>query len=74
MLGDLQRRVGRNLRAYRAGRGLSQEKFAEELGWHRTYVGGLERGEENLTLQSVEALAARLDVDPMELLTERGGG
>lgn len=68
MEGDLQRRVGANLRSYREARGLSQEAFASNLGYHRTYVGGLERGERNLTLKAVERIAAALDVDPIELL------
>lgn len=68
MEGDLQRRVGRNLRAYREARGLSQEAFAEVVGVHRTYMGGLERGERNLTLKSLERLAESIDVDPLVLL------
>lgn len=66
--GDLQRVVGQNLRAYRQERGLSQEAFAEVVGVHRTYMGGLERGERNLTLRSVERLAERLGVGVAELL------
>jgi transcriptional regulator with XRE-family HTH domain len=66
--GELQRRVGLNLRAYREARGVSQEKFADKLGYHRTYVGGLERGERNLTLKSLEHIASRLRLDPLELL------
>jgi transcriptional regulator with XRE-family HTH domain len=69
MEGDLQRAVGRNLRAYRTARGLSQEAFAEVVGVHRTYMGGLERGERNLTLKSVERIAARIDVSPLQLMT-----
>lgn len=73
MEGDLQRNIGRNLRAYRLARGLSQEAFAEVLEIHRTYMGGIERGERNLTLQSVERIAARIDTDPLVLLRpERG--
>ncbi len=68
MEGDLQRQFGRNLRAYREGTGLSQEAFADQLGMHRTYVGGVERGERNLTLRSVERIAAILKLDPLELL------
>ena len=68
MEGDLQRRVGAHLRAYRLERGLSQEAFAEVVGVHRTYMGSIERGEENLTLRSVERLAALLKLDPLDLL------
>jgi transcriptional regulator with XRE-family HTH domain len=74
--GDLQRRVGRSLRAYRQVRGLSQEAFADVLGVHRTYMGGIERGERNLTLKSLERIAAQLDLDPLALLqgTDRANG
>ena len=72
--GELQRVVGRNLRALRAQRGLSQEQFADVLGVHRTYMGGVERGERNLTLRSVERLAQHLAVDPQVLLTDPGDG
>lgn len=68
--GELQKVVGRNLRAYRLRKGLSQEAFAEVLGVHRTYMGSVERGERNLTLQTVEGLAESLGITPMELLTE----
>jgi transcriptional regulator with XRE-family HTH domain len=66
--GDLQRILGRNLRAYRIERGLSQEALAVMLDVHRTYMGGVERGERNLTLRSVERLAEKLGVEPLELL------
>ena len=68
MEGNLQRTVGENLRRIRRERGLSQEKFADTLGVHRTYMGGLERGERNLTLKSLEKIARVLEVDPLELL------
>lgn len=68
MEGDLQRRVGANLRRYREARGLSQEAFAEAIGVHRTYMGGLERGERNITLRSLERIARWLELDPRELL------
>lgn len=71
MEGDLQRRAGQNLRAYREARGLSQEAFAEAVGVHRTYMGGLERGERNLTLKSLERIAEQIEVDPLKLLGSR---
>ncbi len=68
MEGELQRRVGGNLRRIRVERGLSQEQFADVLGVHRTYMGGVERGERNLTLKSLERLADHLGIDPRTLL------
>jgi transcriptional regulator with XRE-family HTH domain len=68
--GDLQRTVGRNIRAYREAKGVSQEAFADALEVHRTYMGGIERGERNLTLRSLERLAERLQLDPLVLLQE----
>lgn len=68
MEGDLQKTVGRRLRAYREKQGVSQEAFADILGYHRTYVGGLERGERNLTLKALERIAERLGMNPLDLL------
>jgi transcriptional regulator with XRE-family HTH domain len=66
--GDHQRIVGINLRRYREEHGRSKEAFPDVLGWHRTYVGGLERGERNLSLKADERIAERLRLDPMDLL------
>lgn len=68
MAGELQMNLARNLRRERQARGLSQEAFAETLGFHRTYLGALERGERNPSLRSVEDLAERLRVDAQDLL------
>lgn len=73
MVGDLQKTVGRNLRAIREDRGLSQEAFADVLEVHRTYYGGVERGERNLTLKSVERIADKVGVGALDLLVgDRG--
>ena len=68
MEGDLQRAVGRNLRSHRQALGLSQEAFADVVGVHRTYMGGIDRGERNLTLRSLERIASQIGVDPIALL------
>lgn len=61
--------LGDNLRRHRERLGLSQEQFASDvLHMHRTYVGAVERGERNLTLRSVERLAALLGIEPIDLL------
>ena len=68
MEGDLQRAFGRNLRAHREAQGISQEDYADTvLGVHRTYLGGVERGERNLTLRTVERLAERAGVPVLDL-------
>lgn len=61
--------LGANVRAERLRRGLTQEGLAEELDMTPRYLAGIERGERNLTLDSIEALAAQLGVDPHSLLT-----
>ena len=74
MEGELQQILGRNLRAYRKAHNLSQEGFAEIMGVHRTFMGGLERGERNLTLRSLERIAMRISIDPVALLERPGDG
>ena len=56
----LHRSVGRRLRALREQQGLSQEKLAAKAGFHRTYVGKLERGETATTVDSLAALCSAL--------------
>ncbi|MDO5084672.1 MAG: helix-turn-helix transcriptional regulator [Arachnia propionica] len=60
-----------NVRAERLLRGLTQERLAEELDVTPRYLAGIERGERNLTLDSIEALAIQLGVDPHSLLARR---
>ncbi len=65
---SLKHRLGRNLRALRISRGLTQEKLAEQLNVTPRYLAGIERGERNLTLDSIESLAAQLEVAALSLL------
>lgn len=66
--GPLNQRVGKNLHALRVSRGISQEALAHELDYDRTYLAGIERGERNLSLDTLSKLAEQLGVDPLELL------
>jgi len=62
--------VARNVRSFRRARNLSQEKLAEHAGLHRTYVGSIERGERNVSLENIDRLANALGVTAVDLLTE----
>lgn len=62
--------VARNLRLLRRDAGLSQEQLADLAGLDRNYVGKLEREENAPTVDTLEALAAALQID-VELLLRR---
>lgn len=64
----LRRLVGANARRARKTLGLSQEAVALESGFHRTFIGHIERGETNVSVDSLERLALALKVSAFELL------
>jgi len=59
---------GRAVRRRRTETGLSQEGLADLAGIHRTYIGGIERGERNPTLLMIHRLAKALNIPPTQLL------
>ncbi|WP_370314557.1 helix-turn-helix domain-containing protein [Thalassolituus sp.] len=59
-----------NVKSIRLARGVSQEELADMCGLHRTYIGSVERGERNVTLSTLEALAIALGVDAGKLLVK----
>lgn len=68
MAANLQLVLAENLRRLRSEHGLSQEAFALTSGIHRTYVGGIERGERNVTLDTLARIAKAFDVEAADLL------
>jgi transcriptional regulator with XRE-family HTH domain len=64
---DIRIRFGRALRSRRGKLGMSQEEFADYCGLDRTYVGGIERGERNVSLVNIEKLARALHISLSEL-------
>jgi len=61
--------VGMNLRSIREDKGLSQEAMAAACGLHRNYLGAIERGERNITLDTLSQIAAAIGISPVELLS-----
>jgi len=59
---------GRRVRHLREEKGWSQEDFAFKIGIHRTYIGGIERGERNPTLTTIFRIAKALEVPASDLL------
>lgn len=59
--------VGKRIRTLRKERGHSQESFADACGLHRTYIGGVERGEYNIALDNIYKIARALNVTLDEL-------
>jgi transcriptional regulator with XRE-family HTH domain len=60
--------LGQAIRHYRAARGLSQEALAVDADLDRSYVGGIERGEHNITVMNLKKIAEALDVKMSEIL------
>ena len=65
---DILERFGLRLRELRKEQGYSQEAFAAACGLDRTYIGGIERGERNLALRNLEAIAQTLGLTLAELM------
>lgn len=65
--GDILTRFGKRVRELRKSRGYSQESFAAECGLDRTYLGGIERGERNVALRNIGAIANALRISVSEL-------
>ena len=65
---SLRARFARNLKLRRIELGLSQEEVASASGLHRTYVGGVERGERNVSIDNMEQLAHAVRLDACDLL------
>jgi len=72
---SLSIKLGRTIRQLRKGAGYSQEAFADHVGVHRTYMGTVERGETNMTIENVDRIARGLGLTAGQLVlrAEEGG-
>ncbi|EST55370.1 XRE family transcriptional regulator [Brevibacillus panacihumi W25] len=78
---QLAKMLGERIRSLRLEQGLSQEQLGERSGLHTNYIGQIERGEKNLTLETLLKIARSLgtsleqllhSVDPLDVQTPLG--
>ncbi len=67
---SLRLRLARRVRRLRVARGWSQEVLADVAGLHRTYIGSIERGERNVSLEAMERIAQALEIPLAELFSD----
>lgn len=67
-MSDLSKQFGDKIRAVRKSKGLSQDKLAEISRIDRSYIGRIDRGEVNITLDKLYTLAVALECAPCDLL------
>lgn len=67
---DIHEQIGSNIRALRQKKGWSQDVFAEKCGLHRGHMGEIERGEINVTVQTLKTIADALGVRVRDLVAD----
>ncbi len=67
---DILKVFGTNLRKYREGKNVTQEKFAEMTGLHRTYISDVERFQRSISLGNVQKIADALEIETYKLFME----
>ena len=65
---DVLKRFGTRVQELRKAAGFSQESFGAKCGLDRTYIGGIERGERNVSLRNIEVIARTLGITIAELM------
>lgn len=66
---DICKKFGDRVRELRVAQGLSQEVLAQKAGLHRTYIGGVERGERNVSLENIQKIAVALKITIADLMS-----
>ncbi len=70
LVSELSKRFGEKIRSVRTAKGISQDKLAVKSQIDRSYIGRIDRGEVNITIDKLYILAAALECKPSELLPE----
>lgn len=65
---DILQKLGKEIKKRRVKLNLSQEELAYLCDLHRTYIGSIERGERNVSLQNIVTIARSLKCSPSDLL------
>ena len=65
---DICKKFGTRVRELRIAQRLSQEVLAQKAGLHRTYIGGIERGERNVSLINIEKIASALNLSIVDII------
>jgi transcriptional regulator with XRE-family HTH domain len=71
---DLKTLLGMTIKTQRTSLGISQEELAHRARLHRTYISDLERGARNPSVESIEKLAAALQISVAKLFEQAGAG
>lgn len=69
-MNDIKKQIGENIKAHRQKQKLSQEELADICCLHRTYIGSVERGERNISLENIVAISRALKISPSTLLKD----
>jgi transcriptional regulator with XRE-family HTH domain len=67
---EIIRIFGTNVKKYRLNANISQEKFAELCGMHRTYISAIECYRRSISLENVQRIADALNIEPYKLFIE----
>lgn len=67
---DIVKVFGTNLKKYRTQKGISQEKFAEKCGLHRTYISDIECFKRSISLENIQRIADALDIETYKLFVD----
>lgn len=68
----LKKKLGSAVRKRREGMGVSQDTFADTIGMHRAYYSAIERGERNVTLQTIKRVASGLNAKIADVMSDAG--
>lgn len=67
-MNNIKNQIGENIKFHRHKQKLSQEELADICSLHRTYIGSVERGERNISLENIVVISRALKISPSTLL------